>query len=138
MKDANEILKAKGLRTTASRSGVLEAFRAHHHALSHSDLEKRLGKAFDRVTLYRTLNTFLEKDIIHKVLDDEGSAKYALCQHSDGDHHHNHVHFKCRVCTTSECLTEVSIPGIKLPEGYTSASANLLIEGVCIRCYGKE
>lgn len=135
MENSLNILKSNGLRKTASRGRVLEAFQAHQHALAHSDLEKQLGEEFDRVTLYRTLHTFLEKGIIHKVLDDEGSAKYALCHDcSDGHHHDNHVHFKCSKCQISECLTEVSIPAITLPAGYALSTANLLIEGLCHRC----
>ena len=92
-------LKEFNLRQTDARAEVLDVFFADSYALAHADIETRLADKFDRVTVYRTLKTFLEKGILHKVLDDEGSTKYALCKqqcHQTAHaHHHDHVHFKC-------------------------------------------
>jgi Fur family ferric uptake transcriptional regulator len=101
-----EILKESNLRVTSCRRDVLETFLGRQVALSHSDLEEALKENFDRVTIYRTLKTFLENDLIHKVLDDTGAAKYALCNHRpEVPHHdHEHVHFKCEVCGNTNCL----------------------------------
>ncbi|GAB4126906.1 MAG: Fur family transcriptional regulator [Raineya sp.] len=132
-----DILKKHQLRYTDCRIEVLELFGKYHFALSHSNLEEQLSGRFDRVTLYRTLKTFLEKDIIHKVLDDEGTPKYALCSHqydTQQAHHHNHVHFKCETCGHTQCLEEVHIPAISLPKGFEAKEFNLLIQGSCKAC----
>lgn len=130
------ILQKHRLRHTDCRVEVLETFRKHHFALSHSDLESELAGHFDRVTLYRTLKTFLEKGIIHKVLDDEGTPKYALCSHQCNEqvHHHNHVHFKCNTCGHTQCLDDVIIPSVSLPKGFQAKEFNLLIQGSCDTC----
>ncbi|WP_200859818.1 Fur family transcriptional regulator [Winogradskyella psychrotolerans] len=106
-----EILKDNNLRVTSCRRDVLSTFLNRKIALSHADLEDALKDNFDRVTIYRTLKTFLENDLVHKVLDDTGAAKYALCNHSsDVPHHdHEHVHFKCEKCGNTSCLDEISL-----------------------------
>lgn len=136
---SNELFKQLGLRETPARKEVFNVFNDKGTALSHSDIEVELRDVYDRVTIYRTLTSFLEKDLIHKVLDDTGVTKYALCkEHNHGDdhheHNHNHVHFKCAKCGVSECLNEVNIPHLELPTGYKAKEANLLVEGVCVRC----
>lgn len=135
MNSSFRILKDFKLRSTPSRAAILDAFLTHNYALSHSDLEKEVPANFDRVTVYRTLKTFLDRGLIHKVLDDEGGMKYALCNEActSAHHHHDHVHFKCIQCGQTNCL-QVEIPEIKLPKGYQAGDVNLLIQGVCGNC----
>ena len=130
-------LKEYDLRHTGCRSDVLQSFQDFNFALSHSDLEERFGERFDRVTIYRTLKTFVEKGIIHKVLDDEGGTKYALCRNSEcshNNHHHDHVHFKCLQCGNTTCIESVHIPVFNLPEGYKRTEVNMLVQGTCPTC----
>lgn len=129
-----EILKNNKLRVTSCRRDVLKTFLQKQVALSHSDLEDDLKENYDRVTIYRTLKTFLDSDLIHKVLDDSGATKYALCLHDVQNHDHEHVHFKCVKCGQTNCIDEVSLPVIKLPDGYISQEMNLLVQGVCKNC----
>lgn len=135
MNSSFRILKDFKLRSTPSRAAILDAFLTHNYALSHGDLEKEVPDSFDRVTVYRTLKTFLDKGLIHKVLDGEGGMKYALCSEActTANHHHDHVHFKCIQCGQTNCL-QVEIPEIKLPKGYQAGEINLLIQGVCGTC----
>ena len=135
-KSQDEILKDFRLRSTTSRSAILDLFIHNDHALSYSDIEKEVAAAFDRVTVYRTLKTFLDKGVVHKVLDDGGSLKYALCNDhcSSAEHHHDHVHFKCTKCGQTNCLEEVEVPIIKLPKGFQANEINLLIQGLCNKC----
>ena len=131
-----DLLKDHNLRSTSSRSEILRLFEMSSHALSYSDIEKEVSLSFDRVTVYRTLRTFLDRGVIHKVLDDGGTLKYALCNehcHVE-DHHHDHVHFKCTVCGETHCLEDVEIPSTKLPNGYKAREVNLLIQGTCPKC----
>ena len=132
---SNQLLKDFRLRTTPSRQEILHLFLRKAYALSHGDIEKEINNSLDRVTVYRTLKTFLDRGLIHKVLDDEGSLKYALCNDacSTAGHHHNHVHFKCTHCGQTNCLN-IEIPAVKLPKGYKPSEINLLIQGVCEHC----
>ena len=137
MSSAANILSRHKLRRTAPRQAVLEVFVNENMALSQPELEHLLQDNCDRVTIYRTLTTFLENGLIHKVLDDAGAAKYALCSHeceSDHAHQHNHVHFKCENCGQTRCLDEVHVPGFILPKGYKISETNVLLQGVCADC----
>ncbi|GGF27849.1 Fur family transcriptional regulator [Echinicola rosea] len=131
-----KILKSHQLRVTSCRRDVLDTFLNKNIALSHSDLEEKLKENFDRVTIYRTLKTFLDSDLIHKVLDDTGVTKYALCHHDAGeDHHdHEHVHFKCDVCGQTQCIAEIALPEIHMPQGFVVKEKSLLVQGTCNKC----
>jgi len=131
------LLKGFKLRSTPNRQEILHLFLNKSHALSHGDIEKEIDNSLDRVTVYRTLKTFLDKGLIHKVLDDEGSLKYALCNEActTAEHHHDHVHFKCTKCGQTNCLN-IEVPSVRLPKGYKADAVNLLIQGICERCNG--
>lgn len=131
----NRLLKNFKLRSTPTRTEILHLFLNKDYALSQGDIEDEISNSLDRVTVYRTLKTFSDKGLIHKVLDDEGILKYALCTEacSSAAHRHEHVHFKCTSCGQTNCLS-VQIPSIKLPKGYKPKEVNLLIQGVCQNC----
>lgn len=132
---SSRLLKDFGLRSTSTRQEVLRVFLMREYALSHGDIEREIQGELDRVTVYRTLKTFLDRGLIHKVLDDEGSLKYALCNEacSEATHHHEHVHFKCTKCGQTSCV-DVDIPPVRLPAGYRAGEMNLLIQGLCPQC----
>lgn len=131
-----QILKDFRLRNTSSRTDILQLFLVHPYALSYSDIEREVAETYDRVTVYRTLKTFLDKGLVHKVLDDGGTLKYALCKEhcSTAEHHHEHVHFKCTQCGQTNCLEDAEIPEVRLPRGYKAQGLNLLIQGICPKC----
>ena len=76
---SDTVLKDFSLRSTPNRKEILDLFLQRSYALSHADIENEFENSLDRVTVYRTLKTFLDKGLIHKVLDDGGGIKYALC-----------------------------------------------------------
>ncbi len=133
--EASKVLTNYELKRTTCRLEVLEILFNSKQALTQSDIEKYVSPSHDRVTVYRTLKSFLEKGLIHKVLDDGGGVKYALCSECAKDfHNHEHVHFKCKNCHKTLCLDNVAIPKINLPDGYKVDEKNLLIQGVCQNC----
>jgi Fur family ferric uptake transcriptional regulator len=129
-------LKEYDLRSTSCRRDVLRLFFSAPFALSQSYLEENLDQHYDRVTIYRTLKSFLDAGFIHKVLDDTGGIKYALCSETckPEQHHDRHVHFKCRDCGKTICLEEIGIPSIRLPRDYQMEDINVLITGICDEC----
>ena len=131
-----DILKQNRLSITDSRLNILELFLKKDGALSHADIEKNTGESFDRVTVYRTLQTFVEKGIIHLIPTTDNSIKYALCKNdcAPGHHHDNHVHFICDVCGKTICLEDVTIPQVKLPRGFIPKHAEMVVSGVCDDC----
>ena len=63
----NDILHRRQLSSTESRRKILTLFLNSDDALTHGDIEKEVGSKYDRVTIYRTLQTFEEKGIIHSL-----------------------------------------------------------------------
>jgi Fur family transcriptional regulator, ferric uptake regulator len=133
-----DLLKKHRLSITESRVKILELFLAQQGALAHGDIEKRTGEKFDRVTVYRTLQSFMNKGIIHTIPTADNSIRYALCKDNcaEGHHHDNHVHFVCDDCGNTICLDEVTIPTIKLPLGFTPKQVEMVISGKCRECKG--
>ena len=135
---SHEQLKKAGLRITDGRISILDFFKQNPAlGMSIHDMLAQFSNELDKVTLYRTLHSFEEKGLIHKVIDETGLERYALCEahchHEDG-HKHEHVHFKCIRCNTTECLEGTEQPTILLPKGYTKKEANFLILGECAKC----
>src|SRR5579872_5643643 len=135
-KNIDELLKKNQLSVTAGRKQILEYFFQQDGALSHSDIEKKAGGKFDRVTVYRTLQAFLEKGLIHSIPTADNSIRYALCKDdcSAGQHRDDHVHFICNHCGNAVCLEEVVVPAIRVPRGYIVQQVEMLVSGVCMGC----
>jgi Fur family transcriptional regulator, ferric uptake regulator len=131
-----EILKKNQLSVTVGREKILELFLNSKGALAHADIEKNTQAGFDRVTVYRTLQTFVEKGIIHQIPTTDNSIKYALCKDNceAGHHHDNHVHFICEKCKKTVCLDTVTVPPISLPLGFVAKHAEMVVTGTCNDC----
>lgn len=134
-KRIEDLLRRKHLSITDSRRRILTLFMQQQDALAHGDIEKKAGEKFDRVTIYRTLQAFVEKGIIHTIPTSDNSVRYALCRDCTEHHHHDdHVHFICRHCNTTICLDDIVSPEIKLPGGYKAENVQVVINGVCKNC----
>jgi Fur family transcriptional regulator, ferric uptake regulator len=131
-----EILKKNQLSVTAGREKILELFINSKGALAHADIEKNIQAGFDRVTVYRTLQTFVEKGIIHHIPTTDNSIKYALCKDNceAGHHHDNHLHFICDKCKKKVCLDEITVPPVQLPQGFEPKYAEMVVTGICKDC----
>ena len=131
-----ELLKRNRLSVTGSRKKILQLFLEEKGALAHGDIEKKAAEKFDRVTVYRTLQTFVDKGIIHTIPTDDNSIRYALCRDtcSEGHHHDHHVHFVCNRCNTAYCLDDVVTPELKLPAGYETQQLEVVAKGICKNC----
>lgn len=132
----NEILRRNQLSVTDSRKKILELFKDNNGALAHSDIEKRTNEKFDRVTIYRTLQTFVEKGILHTIPTPDNSVLYALCKDecTTGHHHDDHVHFVCDKCNVTYCLDSVVTPEVNLPKGFNPKVIDVVVTGICKNC----
>ena len=137
LNNVETLLKEHDLKVTTTRVKVLQILSVEKSVISYSDISKSLeNEDIDRNTLYRTLQTFEEKGLIHKVLSPNNGIGYAICKHDTPEHNHedNHVHFMCMECNNISCMDNIEIPPIKLPRNFTSKKYNFLIEGTCNVC----
>lgn len=130
------LLEEKGLKKTKARLYVLEKISISKWALSHKELEDTAPEELDRVTIYRTLNTFEEQGLIHKILNEEGTSYFAMCAHTCDHHHHldNHVHFHCLACKKIYCLDDFNVSNISVPNDFKVQKSDLKLEGTCSGC----
>ncbi|HBH22202.1 MAG TPA: transcriptional repressor [Cytophagales bacterium] len=132
-----DILKKHKLRATDCRIDILDQFNKSKHALSFRDIEEKYSQ-YDRVTIYRTLNSFIEKGMLHKIPNETGIAKFGLCTNTcePEDHHHNHIHFKCDICGEIDCLEGYKIPEYNIPN-HIVHETNVIVNGICQLCSKK-
>jgi len=133
----DDLLKRSQLSVTDSRRKILEVFVSNNGALAHNDIEKKTGEKFDRVTIYRTLQTFVEKGIIHTIPTPDNATLYALCKDecsTSGHHHDDHVHFVCDHCNVTYCMDSVVTPAVTLPTGFRPKVIDVLVTGICKNC----
>ena len=124
------------LRHTPVRRAVLQVLSSSPFALSGHEVEQQISSEVDRITLYRTLKTFEESGLIHRVIDTSDTVRYAACsiECSVQAHFDNHVHFKCTNCQHIYCLNQVAIPSVALPAGFEADTRDYLLAGVCREC----
>lgn len=126
------LLQRYGVRLTVPRRAVLEVLLQATYALSGAEIEQQLTLLLDRITLYRTLKTFEEKGLIHRVIDHSDTIRYAVCP---GSSFREHVHFKCTTCHHIYCLGQVPVPTVALPSKYRVERGDYLLSGICERCH---
>lgn len=130
----DEQLNKRNIKPTAMRELVLKVLIEQTTAISLAEIEQKFTKA-DRVTLYRTLKTFEENNLIHHIDDGTGSIKYALCTETcECQPQDLHVHFVCSRCNQTYCLNEIPIPTVNLPVNFNLESINMVVKGVCANC----
>ncbi|GHU94033.1 TonB-dependent receptor [Bacteroidia bacterium] len=124
----------KQKRNTKSKQLVMNLLENSISALCHDEIEKQLQGKMDRVTIYRVLQGFCDDGKVHKIIGENGKTYYALCHSCEaGQHHDEHVHFRCLKCETISCIDEpLNIP--KLPAGYSISGVACTISGYCPKC----
>jgi Fur family ferric uptake transcriptional regulator len=134
--NTQDILRERGLSVTEGRMRILSMFLDAPGALAHADIEREAGTALDRATVYRTLQAFVGKGLIHQIPTTDNSILYALCRQKCNHEHHedDHVHFICDVCQKTMCLDEVTVPRVRLPRGFKPHRSAMVVTGVCREC----
>jgi Fur family ferric uptake transcriptional regulator len=133
-KQAREMLKEAKLYCTAGRVAILKVLMKAGKPLSQEQIANRSGKErFDKVTIYRTLESLLEVGLVHKVFIDKRARHFEL-SHNCTDRQ-CHPHFTCTNCGDTHCLTEISLPMAKSPhKGFIINRQQVRLEGLCPAC----
>lgn len=131
-------MRRSGLRRTPVRLGVLETLARSDQSLDVPEILSKLPPSTDMVTVYRTLNTFLRKKLVHRVRGEDRSWRYALGEGKRGASH-QHPHFACDACGKVECLTATSIPAnfvrsLGVGRRYAVAYSEVVLHGTCPKC----
>lgn len=123
------------INPTAMRLLILDFLERQSSAVSLTDMELAM-EPLDRVTLFRTIKTFEERGLAHRIEDGTGTTKFAICAEDCNSRQHQdlHVHFYCNNCKETFCLPKTHIPEVELPDNYLAIERELIVKGVCARC----
>ncbi len=129
------VLSRKNIKPTSNRILVMRQLMKAAHPVSLADLEESLDFSMDKASIFRVLELFADKDIVHVIEDGSRSLKYELCE---GEFHHSiadeHVHFYCKQCGETFCFKSVSVPEIPMPDGFMPHTVNYMVKGLCPKC----
>lgn len=137
---ADERLRKSGLRRTPVRSGVLDVLTRGARPMTVTQILSRL-KGVDTVTVYRTLNTFVRKKLVHRIRGEDRSWRYAMSAESElPAPRHLHPHFVCDNCGKVECLGDAEIPqafvrSLGVSPEYDVVYPEVVLHGVCPKCH---
>ena len=136
--DTQSILSKNGISRTEFRTELLNIFYSSNISLSIEDILKHFDYSINKVTVYRSLDSFENKGLIHKVPDANNLKRYSLCRENEchaNSHNHNHGHFICYSCNQTFCLEEIKSPEITCMKGFYIKEFKLTAEGYCKDCY---
>lgn len=127
------MLRQHRLRITAPRVAVMAAMLQAGCPLTQLQIAQRLGdQAPDKSTIYRTLVTLIETNLVHKAFVQQRQWHFEPAHHCTAIQ--CHPHFTCIRCRRTECLHGVAAPLVELPSGMTMHRQQIRIEGVCKTC----
>lgn len=128
-------LREAGLRATGTRLDILRALAAASSPLNAQEVYSALpaGSA-DRVTVYRTLNSFVQVGIAHRIDPGDRVWRFGLTDVGHADH----AHFVCDSCGGVECLENAAIR-VVIEGGSRARTARITqrdvyLHGRCDRC----
>lgn len=135
-----EILTLHHLRKTPTRLAIVKYLQTAPFPQSENDIHKKMLDSYDRITFYRTIQTLMESGIIHRIVADNTTVRYALnhCNSQLHEHSDDHIHFYCTKCGKVECLKGVVVQQYHLPDGYRYDECNVVVKGLCQQCAIKD
>jgi len=129
-----KILKAAKLYHTEHRMAILKLLLKAKKPLSQEQIAQRLTKKhFNKVTIYRTLESFCEAGLVHRAFTQKRAWHFESAR--DCSESQCHPHFTCTSCGHTHCLTEMTPPLIKSPhKGFIIRHQEVRLEGLCPEC----
>ena len=135
--NAKLILSENGISRTQFRTELLNYFYSSNKSLSVEDILSYFDNSINKVTVYRSLQSFERKGLIHKVPDSNNLKRYSLCRADDcsvHSHNHNHAHFICYSCNQTFCIEHIQPPDLTYLKEFELKELNLTLEGYCSDC----
>jgi len=138
-----EKLRSQEYKLTPQRQLILEVLLENEDKhLSAEDvyhLVKQKAPDVGLATVYRTLELFLEFDIIHSVNFGDGRKRYEYGKNDEGHHHHHAICLKCgKIIEINEDLLEELEKQVVRDYDFAITDHELKIFGHCKDCRAKS
>jgi len=122
-------------RQTRQRTAVAETLDTADQFLSAQeihDLLRQRGDSVGLTTVYRSLQSMAEDNLVDVIVRDDGESVYRRCS----EHHHHHL-----VCRRCRATIEVEAPSVESwaeavarEHGFTEISHTVEVFGLCPGC----
>jgi len=134
---SRQILKTANLYRTEARLMILKILLEADEPLRQDQIAVQFGrKRLDKVTIYRTLESFCASGLVHKVFLQKRACYFELSGNCTEEQ--CHPHFICTGCGDTHCLTEMPALMTKnLPKGFIIRHQRVQLEGLCPKCVSK-
>lgn len=133
-----KLLNQTGLRVTKQRKAVLELLIKRGEPLSHAEITSLLEEPLDKVTLYRTLETLLSVNIVHRVQGPDGVWRFCAHDREAEGCPGDHPHFLCLECGRMMCIVNQRMARVKVPDGCEVKGKQMVVYGLCPRCAAEK
>ena len=135
---ARWMLKTAELYCTEARIAILTTLFEARCPLRQNQIAGRLEqKAFNKVTIYRTLESLVEVGLVHRAFMHERAWHFELADHCTETQ--CHPHFTCLNCGQTHCLMGISVPMAESPyKGFVIRHQQVRFEGLCPACAEEE
>lgn len=133
-KKCEKVLSDAGLRRTKPRMAILTILFRAVKPLTQQQIAEQITKdAPDKVTIYRTLETLVESNIVHKAYLQNRAWHFELAHNCTRKQ--CHPHFTCDECGGTFCLTQLDIPMARSPhKGFLFTHQQVRLQGLCPAC----
>ena len=143
----DDLLKKAGLKVTEQRRTILSFLLKNHGPFTVEEMALKLkSEGFDLATLYRSMGTFEESNLVEKRLFGDGLVRWEMAGHAHEDgcehgHHGHHHHLMCTVCKKIVQI-DVCLPDVVQMQvarmGYALLKHHLEFSGICPQCQTKN
>lgn len=146
MEDWKQILRRNGLKVTSQRLAILQmldnAADMHLTAEEIYDSVRKEEPEIGLATVYRTIQTMAERNILEKLNLGDGCVRYELShrreQRDDGKQQHRHHHLVCLGCkqisSFEDDLLEQLEAEIYEKNGFVVTDHDVKLFGYCRSC----
>lgn len=128
------LLSKYGFRKTRQRLGILKLLADVKRPLTAEEILSKLRKSRpDKVTIYRTLESFVQAGLVHRAYLQDRTSHYELSNNCSQVQ--CHPHFTCTSCGTTRCMIDTKVEMVKgVSGGFVIHRQQVRLEGLCPDC----
>lgn len=127
-------LRLAGLKATKARFAILHVLEEENRPLDVMEIEQYLREhdiTINNVTVYRILEAFIKKRLVHRIEFQEGKARYEIA----GREHHHLICEQCgKIDEIEDCTVDQLEGTIRKEKHFLVKRHSLEFFGICQDC----